>query len=195
MAQTTTPATATRPPIALGSYVLDPSHTRVGFQARHLMVSKVQGIFEKVDAEIRVGESLEASGVEVTIDVASVNSRDEKRDGHLRSADFFDVEKFPTMTFRSTSVEAAAEGRYAVIGELTIRDQSHPVTLDVEYLGAQKTPWGTSVSIISATAEIDREQWGLTWNVALESGGVLVSKKVELQIEAEIVPAAVVAAA
>ena len=194
MAQTSSAAT-TRPPLAAGEYTLDQSHTHVGFQARHLMVSKVQGIFEKVDARIRVGQSLETSGVDVTIDVASVNSRDEKRDGHLRSADFFDVEKFPTMTFRSTGVEATGEGRYAVTGDLTIRDQSHPVTLDVEYLGAQKTPWGTSMSVISASAEIDREQWGLTWNVALESGGVLVSKKIQLQIEAEIMPTEAAAAA
>jgi polyisoprenoid-binding protein YceI len=188
MTQTTT-ATAARPPIAPGGYVLDPSHTRVGFLARHLVVSKVRGSFEKADGKIRVGEDLATSAVEVTIDVASVSSRDEKRDGHLRSADFFDVEKFPTMTFQSTSTELATGGHFAVTGNLTIRDQTHPVTLDVEYLGAEKSPWGTTVSAISASAEIDREQWGLTWNAALESGGVVVGKKILLEIEAELVSA------
>jgi polyisoprenoid-binding protein YceI len=181
--------TASRPPLAAGEYVLDPSHTHVGFLARHLVVTKVRGTFEKVDARIRVGETLDASALEVTVDVASLTSRDEKRDAHLRSADFFDAEKFPTMTFSSTAVKAGGQGYFAVTGDLTIRDQTRPLTLDVEFLGTEKTPWGTSVAVISAAAEIDREEWGLTWNVALESGGVLVSKKIQLEIEAEIVPA------
>jgi polyisoprenoid-binding protein YceI len=184
-----TAAAATRPPLAAGEYALDPSHTHVGFLARHLVVTKVRGTFEKVEARITVGEDLASSSLEVAIDVASLTSRDEKRDTHLRSADFFDVEKYPTMTFRSTALEAGAGGHFAVTGDLTIRDQTHPLTLDVEYLGEQKTPWGSTVSVVSASAEIDREQWGLTWNVALESGGVLVSKKIVLEIEAEIIPA------
>jgi polyisoprenoid-binding protein YceI len=190
MTQTTTASDpATRPPLAPGEYVLDPSHTRVGFLARHLVVSKVRGSFEKAEGKIRVGEDLATSAVEVTIGVASISSRDEKRDEHLRSADFFDVEKFPTMTFQSTSTELVTGGHFAVTGNLTIRDQTHPVTLDVEYLGAEKSPWGTMVSAISASAEIDREQWGLTWNAALESGGVVVGKKIVLEIEAELVSA------
>ena len=175
MTQTTTTAATTTPPLAPGEYVLDPSHSRVGFLARHLVVSKVRGNFEKAEGKITVGENLAASAVEVTIDVASISSRDGKRDEHLRSADFFDVEKFPTMTFQSTSTELASGGHFAVTGNLTIRDQTHPVTLDVEYLGAEKSPWGTTVSAISASAEIDREQWGLTYNAVLESGGVMVS--------------------
>ncbi len=185
----TASATATRPPLAPGEYTLDPSHTRVGFLARHLVVSKVRGSFEKAQAKISVGENLSDSAVEVTIDVASVSSRDEKRDAHLRSGDFFDVEKYPTMTFRSTSTELSTGGHFAVTGDLTIRVQTHPVTLDVEYLGAEKSPWGTTVSAISASGEIDREQWGLTWNAALESGGVVVGKKIVLEIEAELVSA------
>ena len=190
----TTTATSTQLPIAPGEYALDPSHTSVGFTARHLMVSRVRGTFERVQARIRAGESLEASAVEATIDAASVNTRDEKRDAHLRSPDFFDTDHFPTMTFRSTRVDQTGEGRYAVTGDLSIRDQTHPVTLDVEYLGAATSPWGTPVWTISASAEIDREQWGLTWNVALESGGVLVSRRIQLEIEAEIIPAALTAA-
>jgi len=185
--------TASRPPLAAGEYVLDPSHTHVGFLARHLVVTKVRGTFEKVDARIRVGETLDASALEVTVDVASLTSRDEKRDAHLRSADFFDAEKFPTMTFSSTAVKAGGQGHFAVTGDLTIRDQTRPLTLDVEFLGTEKTPWGTSVAVISAAAEIEREEWGLTWNVALESGGMLVSKRIQLEIEAELVPAPVAA--
>jgi polyisoprenoid-binding protein YceI len=183
------PQTAIRPPLAPGEYVLEPSHSNVGFMARHLVVTRVRGAFEKVEARLHVGDTLETSSIEAVIDVASLSSRDQKRDDHLLSADFFDVGRFPTMTFRSTRVEAADEGRYAVTGDLTIRDQSHPVTLDVEFLGAEKAPWGTPVATFSAAAEIDREQWGLTWNMALESGGVLVSKKIQLEIEAEVVPA------
>ncbi len=182
-------ATLSRPPIPAGDYVLDPSHTHVGFVGRHLMVSKVRGAFEKVEGRVRVGETLANSSFEVTVDVASVATRDEKRDGHLRSADFFDVERFPQLSFRSTLIEPAADNRYAITGDLTIRDQTHPVTLDVEFLGAQKTPWGTESAGITASAEIDREQWGLTWNVALESGGWLVSRKIQLEIEAEVVAA------
>jgi len=182
-------AAATRPPIAAGDYVLDPSHTRVGFIGRHLMVSKVRGAFAKVEGRIQVGESLDDSSISVTIDVPSVTTGDAKRDGHLLSADFFDAEHFPQMTFRSTSIEARGGDRYAITGDLTIRDQTHSVTLDTEYLGSAKTPWGTQAAGISATAEIDREDWGLTWNVALESGGWLVSRKIQLDIEAEAVAA------
>jgi polyisoprenoid-binding protein YceI len=173
--------------------VLDASHTRVGFVARHLMVTKVRGNFEKVDARIRIGESPQESSAEAVIEIASIDTRDQKRDEHLRSADFFDVAKFPTMTFRSTHVEPAGGSHYSVTGDLTIRDQTHPVTLDVEYAGAAKTPWGAVAAGITASAEIDRERWGLTWNVALESGGFLASKKIQLEIEAEIgqAPAAV----
>ncbi|MGA3185317.1 MAG: YceI family protein [Candidatus Dormibacteria bacterium] len=191
----TQPRTATRTPLAAGEYVLEPSHTQIGFVARHLVFTKVRGTFEKFESKITVGEDLETSGVEVSIDIASINTRDAKRDAHLGSADFFDAEKYQTMTFRSTGVEAAGEARFAVTGDLTIRDQTHPVTLDVQYLGTEKTPWGSSVSVVSASAEIDREAWGLTYNAVLESGGVMVSKTIQLEIEAEIVPAALAAAA
>jgi polyisoprenoid-binding protein YceI len=128
------------------------------------------------------------------MEAASVNTQDQQRDDHLRSADFFDAAAFPTMTFRSTRVERAGGDHYTVTGDLTIRDQTHPLTLDVEYAGAARTPWGSVAAGITASGEIEREQWGLGWNVALESGGVLVSKKIQLEIEAEIVAAAPVAA-
>ena len=184
-----TQSATTSLPVAPGEYVLDPSHTHVGFVGRHLMVTKVRGSFEKVEARITVGESPETSSVEATIDVASLSSRDQKRDAHLRSPDFFDAENFPTITFRSTRIEPAGEARFAVTGDLTIRGQTHPITLDVEYGGTEATPWGTQATAVSASAQIDREQWGLTWNVALESGKFLVSKHIQLEIEAEIVAA------
>jgi polyisoprenoid-binding protein YceI len=186
---TQTSAIAVRPPLPPGDYILDPAHTSVGFVGRHLMVTKVRGTFPKAEARIHVGETLESSSLEVTIDVASVQTRDEKRDNHLRSADFFDVEHYPSMTFRATHAEAVGEGRYAITGDLTIRDQTHPVTLDTQFLGAEKTPWGTQAAAVSASAEIDRERWGLMWNVALESGRFLVSKMIQLEIDAEVVPA------
>jgi len=174
---------------ATGEYVLDPSHTSIGFVARHLVVTKVRGTFEKFSARVVVGDSPETSSAEATIEVASLTTRDQKRDEHLRSADFFHAENHPAMTFRSTRIEPAGEGRYQVTGDLTIRGQTHPVVLKVEYLGAESTPWGSRAAGISASTEIDREQWGLTWNVALESGGMLVSKKIQIEIEAELVPA------
>ena len=187
------PSTPTPP--APGEYALDASHTRVGFVARHLMVTKVRGDFKKVDAVIRIGANPAESSAEAVIQIASVDTNDQKRDDHLRSADFFDAAAFPTMTFRSTRVERAGGDHYKVTGDLTIRDQTHPVTLDVEYAGAAKTPWGSVAAGITASGEIERERWGLGWNVALESGGVLVSKKIQLEIEAEIVAVAAVAAA
>jgi polyisoprenoid-binding protein YceI len=182
-------ATVTRPPVAAGDYVLDPAHTRVGFVSRHLMVTKVRGSFGKVDGRVRIGQNLEDSSVAVTIDVASVATGDARRDAHLLSADFFDAERFPQMTFRSTAIEWKGDNRYAITGALTIRDQTHPVTLNAEYLGTENSPWGIRASALSAAVEIDREVWGLSWNVALESGGVLVGKRIQLEIDAEVLPA------
>ena len=180
---------ATTAALTPGVYTTDPSHTHIGFVGRHLVVTKVRGTFEKFTTKVVVGDSPETSSVEASIDVASLTTRDQKRDEHLRSADFFNVEKYPTMEFRSTAIEPAGENRYLLTGDLTIRDQTHPVVLDVDYLGTEKTPWGASAAAVSASGEVDREQWGLTWNVSLESGGLLVSKKIQLEIEAELVPA------
>ena len=171
-----------------GEYGLDPSHTTVGFVAKHLVVTKVKGNFENVEARITVRNPLENSELEVTIQTASLNSRDEKRDTHLKSADFFDIEKYPTIMFNSKKILDRGNNRYDIEGDLTIKRETHPVTLDTEFSGVAKTPWGTEAAGFSASTEIDREVWGLTWNVALESGGLLVSKKILLEIEAEIIP-------
>ena len=168
----------------VGTWDLDASHTSVEFLARHLMVAKVRGRFERFSGAITVADPPESSSVEVTIEAASVSSKDEQRDGHLRSADFFDVEQYPAITFRSTHVQGAGSA-WAVTGDLTMKDVTRPVVLDVEYHGLITDPWGNEKAVFSASTEVDREDWGLTWNVALEKGGVLVSKKIKLELEVE----------
>lgn len=170
-----------------GTYTIDPAHTTVEFVGRHLMITKVRGRFNEFTGQIVIGDTPEQSSVEVTIQTASVSTSDEKRDGHLRSADFFDVEKYPTITFRSTSVQLNADGTAKVTGDLTVHDVTRPVTLDVEFEGASPDPWGGQRLGFSATAEIDREDWGLTWNVALETGGMLVGKKIRLEFNVQAV--------
>jgi polyisoprenoid-binding protein YceI len=170
-----------------GTYALDPGHTTVEFVGRHLMITKVRGRFTDFAGQIVIGDTPDASSVEVTVQTASVTSSDDKRDGHLRSPDFLDVEQYPTMTFRSTAVELHRDGTAKVTGDLTIKDVTRPVVLDVEFDGAQSDPWGGRRIGFSASAEIDREDWGLTWNVALETGGMLVGKKIRLELNVEAV--------
>ncbi len=170
-----------------GTYTLDPAHTTAEFVGRHLMITKVRGRFTDFSGEVVIGEKPEDSSVEVTIQAASVSSGDDKRDGHLRSADFLDVEKYPTITFRSTRVDVGSEGTAKVTGDLTVKDVTRPVTLDVEFDGAQGDPWGGQRLGFSASTEIDREDWGLTWNVALETGGMLVGKKIRLEFNVQAV--------
>lgn len=171
----------------VATYVLDASHTHVGFKVRHLMVSKVRGVFHDVAGIVVIADDPHDSSVEVTIGVASVDTGDEQRDGHLTSPDFFDVEAFPTLTYRSTGVTPSGRGRYTVDGELTVKGVTRPVALEVAFDGAAGDPWGGARIGFSATAGLDREDFGLTWNQALETGGVLVGKTVEVEIEAEAV--------
>jgi polyisoprenoid-binding protein YceI len=170
---------------APGNYRLDPAHSTVEFVSRHLMISKVRGRLGDVAADIHIGETPEDSRVEAEIQVASLASGDDKRDEHLRSADFFDVERYPTATFRSTKVEPGPGDTWNVTGDLTVRDVTHPVVLDVEFDGAGTDPWGGQRIGFTATTEVDREAWGLTWNVALETGGVLVGRKVRLELNVQ----------
>lgn len=170
-----------------GDWQLDPVHTSVEFVARHLMVSKVRGRFSKVSGTIHVAEDPAESWVEVDIDAASVESGDEKRDEHLRSPDFFDVEQYPTITYRSTRVEGESPGRFLVHGDLTVHGVTRPVALEVEYHGWTASPLGDRRAGFSATTEVDREDFGLTWNVAIEAGGVLVGKKAKLDFEIEAI--------
>jgi len=171
---------------AAGTYTLDASHSHAGFVVRHLMVSKVRGAFTGVEGTVTVGEDVADSRVEVTIDVASIDTRDRGRDEHLRSPDFFDAEQHPTAAYRSTGLRRHGD-EWQLDGELTIRGTTRPVRLDVEFLGGSTDPWGGTRYGFSARGELDREDWGLTWNQALESGGVLVGRKVTLEIEAELV--------
>jgi polyisoprenoid-binding protein YceI len=170
-----------------GTYAIDPAHTTVEFVGRHLMITKVRGRFTDFAGEIVVGETPEASSVNVTVQTASVETSDEKRDDHLRGADFLDVEKYPTMTFTSTAVDFGTGGTAKVTGDLTIKDVTRPLTLDVEFEGAEGDPWGGQRIGFSASAEIDREAWGLTWNVPLETGGMLVGKKIRLEFNVQAV--------
>jgi polyisoprenoid-binding protein YceI len=171
---------------AAGDWTLDVSHTEVGFSVRHLGLAKVRGRFQSFEGTVHVAERPEDSSVEVTIDVASVNSRDEGRDAHLRSADFFDTETYPNLTFRSTGVRAKGN-EWLVDGELTIKDITRPVVLEATFEGIGSDPWGGSRAAFSASTEIEREDWGLTWNAALEGGGFLVGKKVKIELEVELV--------
>jgi polyisoprenoid-binding protein YceI len=173
-------------PVA-GTYELDPNHKRVGFVVRHLMVSKVRGNFGEATATITVTDDPMQTSVTATVNTASVNTGQTDRDNHLRSGDFFDVEKYPTMEFRSTGIKSHDGDEFVVDGELTIRDVTRPVELKVEFEGVGRSPYGQDVFGFSATTEIDREDWGLTWNVALEQGGVMVAKKVKIEIEGEAI--------
>ena len=173
---------------APGLWRVDPDHAEVGFVGRHFGLTKLRGRFTGIDGTVVVGEDITGSRVEVTIDMASVNSGSDSRDEHLRSADFFDVEHHPVATFHSTGITGAgATGR--MTGELTIKGVSRPLFLDVEYLGHASDPWGGERAVFSASAVIDREDWGLTWNMVLDAGGLLVSKEIRVELEIELVRA------
>jgi len=170
------------------TWQIDPAHTDAGFSVKHLMISKVRGRFGSVSGEIRLDETdLARSRVTVEIDATSIDTRQEDRDAHLRSADFFDVERYPVLTFRSTRVERERDGRFRVVGDLTIRDVTREVALQVEDEGRGQDPWGGERAAFSATGRIDRRDFGLTWNQALEAGGVLVGHDIDLVLEVQAV--------
>lgn len=170
------------------AWAIDNGHSAIHFSARHMMLSTVRGRFNNFSGTVDFNEADPTqSSVDLAIDVASIETRDDKRDGHLKSADFFEVEKFPTMSFKSTSVEKIGENHGKLHGNLTIKDVTKPVALDVEYHGLAKAPWGTTSAGFSAKTTIDRKDWGLTWNVALETGGILVGDKVNIEIDVEVV--------
>jgi polyisoprenoid-binding protein YceI len=178
MTDIATPASLT------GTWTIDPSHSRLGFVARHAMVTKVRGGFGEFEGSIEAnGDTPVASSVTVSAAIASIDTGDEGRDGHLHSADFFDVENHPRMTFTSTSIEQAGDDRYKVTGDLSIRGVTNPVTIDLEHTGAAQDPFGNQRIGFEGTAEISRKDWGLTWNAALETGGFLVGDKVKLELD------------
>jgi polyisoprenoid-binding protein YceI len=169
---------------APGDWNIDPAHSELAFVARYLMVTKVRGGFTDFSGTMHIAEKPEESWVEITIKAASIDTGTPDRDTHLRSADFLDVERFPELRFKSTKVELTGGTSLTVAGDLTIRDVTKPVVLDAEFQGVAKDPWGGTRAAFSATTEIDREEFGASWNVALEAGGWLVSKKVRLELEA-----------
>ena len=170
------------------AWTIDNGHSAVIFSARHMMLSTVRGRFHNFTGTVDFNEADPTqSSVDIQIDVTSIETRDEKRDGHLKSADFFEVEKYPTMTFKSTKVEKLGENHGKLHGDLTIKDITKPVTLDVEYHGLAKAPWGTTSAGFAGKTSIDRKDWGLTWNVALETGGILVGDKINIEIDLEVV--------
>ena len=174
---------------------IDPKHTRLGFSAKHLMVTTVRGGFGDFAGFIEVDDDDHSTARgEVVINTASVDSGVEDRDNHLRSADFFDVENYPQMKFASTRVEPAGGDNYKIYGDLTIKDVSRPVVLDASVDGRIIDPWGNERIGLTASTKISRKDWGLTWNMAVEAGGVLVSDEVKLEVEAALVTEAQVAA-
>ena len=168
-----------------GTFALDPAHTRVGFVARHLMVSKVRGSFGDVSGTITIAENPLDSTVDVAIKADSITTGSPDRDAHLRTGDFLEAEKHPELTFKGARVVSHKGNEFVLAGDLTIKGVTREVELAVEYEGVAASPFGQEVVAFTAKTEIDREDFGITWNVALETGGVLVGKKVQIEIEAE----------
>ncbi|MGH9272567.1 MAG: YceI family protein [Ilumatobacteraceae bacterium] len=173
--------------IPTGTWTIDASHSSVGFSVRHMMVSKTRGRFSSFAGTIDVADDPSASTAEVTIDVSSIDTRDAKRDDHLRSPDFFDASKHPQITFRSTALEPHGDDVFRLVGDLTVKGITRPVTLDVEVGGVAQDPWGGTRVGFTASGTLDRSDFGLEWNAALETGGVLVGDKIKLDLDVEAV--------
>lgn len=184
-------STATVPQTAVSTWNIDPVHSAAEFKVKHMMISNVKGHFSKVTGKLNHHESDPTkSFVEASIDAASIETRDAQRDGHLKSADFLHVEKFPTLSFKSTKITLAGDGELAVEGDLTIHGVTRKVVFDVEGpTQPTKDPWGGTRIGISATTRINRKDFGLTWNAVLETGGIMVGDEVAITLEAEFVKA------
>ncbi len=182
--------------MATTQWDFDLSHSSVNFHVRHLMVSKVHGRFTKWSGPLALDEQdLTKSQIDVSIDAASIDTREDKRDEHLRSADFLDVASFPAITFKSTQIEREGEDTYRVLGDLTIHGVTRPVALEVEGGARVTDPWGGTRTGFSAKTSISRKDFGLTWNVALEAGGFLVGDKLDITLEIEAIKKSATAAA
>jgi polyisoprenoid-binding protein YceI len=172
---------------APGTFTLDPVHSSVGFVVRHLMVSKVRGAFAEFSGAITIGEDPLDSSVTATINTASLTTGAADRDNHVRGPEFLDVENHPTITFVSTGLKGVGGSEFVLTGDLTIRDVTKQVELKLEFDGVVTNPWGKEVIAYSASTEIDREEFGVTWNAAMEAGGVVVSRTVKIELEGEAV--------
>jgi len=181
--ETTTLKTSTKT-----KWTLDLTHSELAFKVRHMMITNVKGEFRKFDASILSdGSDFTKSSIDVTIDAASIFTNEDKRDGHLKSSDFFDVENYPALTFKGTSFKNVGEDEYKLTGELTIKGVSKEVELDAEFGGINKDPWGNEKAGFSLEGKINRKDFGLNWNAALETGGVLVSEEVKISAEVQFV--------
>jgi polyisoprenoid-binding protein YceI len=170
-----------------GTWVLDAAHTTIEFEAKHLMIAKVRGRFTSFEGSLSIAEDPAQSSVSVTIKAATIDTRTQERDDHLRSPDFLEVEKHPDITFESTAVQHVGGADWAIEGDLTIRGVTRQVTLKTEYNGQAGDPWGGQRAFFSAETRVDREDWGLTWNQDLEAGGWLVGKEIRISLEVEAV--------
>ena len=172
-------------------WTVDQSHSHIGFEVKHMMVSKVKGVFDSYTANVEAADlaDLTEANISFAFDVASINTRNEDRDNHIKSADFFDADQFPVITFESTSITKSGDS-FDVTGNLTIKDITKEVTFETEFNGKGTNPWGVAVYGFEAETKINREEFGLTWNAALETGGVLVGKDVKIKVELELNPAA-----
>lgn len=179
-------STLATPGTTLATWTIDPAHTTVEFAVKHMMISTVKGRFANFSATVTTdGADPEKARVEASIDAASLDTREPSRDTHLRSADFFDAESYPKLAFVSKRIDGSLDGKFKVIGDLTIRDTTREIVFDVEYEGAGKDPYGNEKRAFIATTKLDRRDYGLLWNVALETGGLLVSNDVRITIEAQ----------
>ncbi len=170
--------------MASATWNIDPTHSGIHFSVRHLVVSKVRGSFRQFSGTVSLDtENLAASSVSAVIETASIDTGVEQRDTHLRSADFFDAERFPTLTFQSTRVEPTSSNGFRITGELSLHGVTRQVVLEAEQLGIGKDPWGNTKAAFEAKTSIDRRDFGLTWNQALETGGLLVGEKIEISLE------------
>ena len=167
-----------------GDYTLDPAHTRLGFVARHAMITKVRGQFDEFDSRAHIDFTDPSQcSAEIMIEAASIDTRNEQRDGHLRTNDFFDIPNHPKITYRSTAVEKVDDATYRLTGDLTIRGVTNPVTIDFEFTGAAKDPFGNQRVGFEGSTVVNRKDWGIEWNAPLETGGVLVSEKITIEVE------------
>jgi polyisoprenoid-binding protein YceI len=181
-------ATMTQPITEIATqWQIDPSHSNVEFAVRHLMIASVKGRFGEFAGSVNIDpENASRPNVDVTVDIASIDTRQAQRDAHLRSPDFFDAEKWPTLSFRGNRIDGDTDGEFKLYGDLTIRDVTRPIVLDVTKEGEGSDPWGNFRAAFSAKTKIDRRDFGLTWNQALETGGVVVGDEIKISVDVEL---------
>jgi Uncharacterized conserved protein len=172
----------------MSTYKIDPAHSEITFKVKHLMISNVTGSFTKFDGELIADkDDFSDAKISFSADINSINTNAADRDGHLKSPDFFDAEKYPTLNFVSTEFKKAGGSEYKLLGNLTIKDVTKPIELNAEFLGTATDPWGNAKAGFEVSGKINRTEFGLTWNAALETGGVLVSEDVKLQFNIQLV--------